>query len=1300
MNPARPCVLLCLLLSLFSLPVLHAKPSTGVTVSYELPSGGSLPATYLVTLAITDPKNPDWIISTFVAGQPRTVTADNKGKFTETWDGLDENFMPVPPGSYGVKGIYSPASKWPVDGEWHAITPLFAGGFSPWLPSPETPQHWTLPLPFGGDPVNSPFQDVDVGPNGVAVFYYQYLENGKNNPLFDLNKPLGREQYLRAFSSGGAAGGSATATDGETVWSYAEEGGPRFVYRADQKAFGNGAGAYRKNVFLPEGLVTAMDAWKDPTAGKSYVYLAQRGKIITAPPAPNRQYGVNHESTDEFINEITVLDGNDATVLARMKLAGPRGISVQGGFLHALHSADGKTWTVSRVALQGGIPRGNWQVVFQVPVAITPRDIEIDASGRYYLSDSDANRVYQLNARGQILRTYGRLPVQKPGSYDPETLMAPAKLATWRDAAGKDRLIIVEAAGPNRVSEWSADTGKLLREFSTYQTKANSGYAVDPDDASIIYLPGQRDWLTRFKVDYTTREWKVDAVWPGVPAGQRKDLEKLVAVRVNGTLYLASECHLLIYRLSKASDRWFKSAGLISGANKQKFLWSDANGNGEVDEAELRPTTLPGRVLTYHGQRFLPDLSYLAPAEGGRDLWRLPVARFDEQGNPVFTEWQKVLTDPILEARAAGKADALHGGNETADTFSSDWMQADGSMQDGFYIQARGGKSFTANFGSQHKITRYVPDGKGGYSIKWRVGRTKLGAELNRGEIEGGMRLFRPINGILSVVDQSRSGLHLYTEDGLYIDSLFPPTSLNAEVGVYRQPAEFFAGTVYPNANNGKIYYGSGKYTPLLYEMQGWSLKNNPVRPLTSLTKQIDIKVAQISDALPLAVTLRGGVGQANIASFSPALGGVKLDGSLAGWESAKPVSYGAGKDQKVEARCLYDAEHLYIRWHVRLGNDFVAKPLPPLERIFTHDQESNTVSFYIQGDVNAPANGPALGRDGDARLVFGLFKEGDNLTPVVVGMHPFWKGKDAQPQIYRTPVGEAKFEHVDAVKGAKLGAQVDADGKGFVISAEIPRDALPAIQQPFSGAFRTLVNFSANLGGHNKFWWANTDGSANIETYDEPSEARLYPGSWAPVIFSGLENGYAIRNWRVLGPFGGPEAWKFSRDIKNKAEVVKFFEDAVYPPDTAMSDQTGTYEGELVQGYWANPGKVAWTPAMVDDLDTRVVLGGVAQVWYATTWIYAPEETSLSFELQGHRLTPLRWFLNGQKIDVPETDYTEDKKFFRTLATRPVKLNAGWNQVFVRGYNTGYAPFKVGVVLKAPEEKLWPLRFSGEPPR
>ena len=62
----------------------------------------------------------------------RKVTANNRGEFEEIWDGLDENFMPVPPGSYGLplpadlpmKSLEE-ITKY-IDHDWSKINPLRA----------------------------------------------------------------------------------------------------------------------------------------------------------------------------------------------------------------------------------------------------------------------------------------------------------------------------------------------------------------------------------------------------------------------------------------------------------------------------------------------------------------------------------------------------------------------------------------------------------------------------------------------------------------------------------------------------------------------------------------------------------------------------------------------------------------------------------------------------------------------------------------------------------------------------------------------------------------------------------------------------------------------------------------------------------------------------------------------------------------------------------------------------------------------------------------------------------------------
>jgi hypothetical protein len=1271
--------------------------TTGVPISYALPPTPG--QTYTVTLAVTDANNPDWIVSTFLSAAPRTVTVENKGKFSEVWNGLDDNFMPVPPGKYGIKGIFMPAKKWAVDGEYHSVTPKFVTGAGAWMPTAQTGDKPEPYEPFGGDPVGQPLGDIDVGPNGVAVFYYAYLENGLNNPMVDLKKPVGYEQFIRAFKSGGAGGGTSVATDGETVWAFSTDGGPKYVYRADEKPFGKSPGANRSNAYLPEGWVAGMAAWRDETLKKSFVYVAQRGKMVDA----GRK--IWRESPTEFVDKITVHDGEDGKVLAELPLARAKGLVARNGVLYALHG-DGAGTAVSSVKLAAGLPIGTWQKVFSVPATIQPADLEVDSSGRFYLSDSKANKVYQLDGKGKVTLTYGRLDEQKGGTYDPQSFISPSKLATWKDAEGNDRLLVVEAGGPNRSSEWSAD-GKFIRDFLSLQTKANSGYSNDPDHPEFIYIAGHQNWLTRFKVDYASGKWTVDAVWPNVGNDPRAPgMVKPQFIRANGHSYIAGARSYNVYR--EAGDRWLLSAAMLvltDAKNKTNYaLWNDANGNGRVDDEEIRPTQVPGGVYAYHGQNWLPDLSMAAVGLGTKDVWRLAPSGYDAHGNPIFKEWTKLLTDPIFEAREKGKADATHGGNELVEKYTSDWMQVDGTMEEGFYVQARGGRGSSANHGAQGKVSRYVPDGKGGYKIKWRVGRAALQGTAKPGEMYGPMRIHWPLNGLVSVIDQTRMGIVLFTDDGLYVDTLFPDikTMTKDVTGIYQLPGEFFAGSIFPNKDTGEIYFGLGKRSPLIYKASGWSLRENPVRRLTDVQKEVTISSTQISSPPEAILALRGGAGVAKFARFAPALGEVALDGSMAGWESVDPITFAPDKVQSVEVRGLYRPDKLFLRWHARLGSKFTPKPLPALERIFTHDQEADTLSFYIQGDVNAKPGGKRDGRPGDARFVFGLFTKDGKLQPVALGLYPEWKGAGAKPQIYRTPVGQASFAHAGSVAGAEMGYALDADGKGFVLTAAIPRAAIPSLEQPLVGGLRTLVNFEATFAGHNKFWWANSDGSASLETFDEPSEASLYPGSWAQVQLSGIEGGVLVRKWLAVGPFGGPIAKNFSWRLLGtlpgttkslKQAAAEFYGAATYPPDGGKVDLNAVYTGEQVTGYWGG-NSVRWRPVAVPNLDQRLNLGSGGQVWHAATWVKVPVDTELEVKFLGQTANNSQWLLNGQPIPLK---FARAEKYISN-ASKTLTLKAGWNQFFVRGYSDEGA-IRPGLIFNGPTEKLMTLGLSATPP-
>ncbi len=1078
----------------------------GPTVRYQLPTEGTLPRTYRVTLAITDPNDPARIVSTFIAGAPRTVTAENGGIFTETWNGLDENFMPVSPGRYGVKGIYMPASPWPVDRQFHSVTVKYLGAADSWgnpLGSDQTP------LPIAGDPVGYPLADISASDSGTAALYFEYLENAKNQFLVDLRRPIGPGQIIASFPSWGAAGGTAVTTDGKTIWSYGGNifNGPKFIYRADGKPFGTGSGKYRKNVYRPEGWPTGLaNCYADP--GLTTVFVAERGKVI-------QNGSGDAESADQFVNQVLVLNGTTAQELAKLQASRPRSVFVSGKRLYVLEE-NAPSFVVTSTILEKGLPKGPLQKLLAVPPGINPAALAVDRTGSIYLADSEANKIYKMAVDGHILMTIGRLATQEPGAYDRLSFIAPEKLALWYGTDDRPKLLVLEAGGPNRLTEWD-DQGQLLREWLPPQTKSNGGYTEDPHDTSRIYIRGQRGWLDRFRVDASTGIWAVDAVWPHVGENVRRKNPIDFSfyphiVYTAGNEYLASAYNYMIYRF--AGKRWIPSAGLVGEAAGNKtnwFVWRDVNGDGIIQPEEYKgsPTTPPPGTLRYFGENWSDDLSLLAIGQGTTDVWRLAPKGFDRFGNPIFdpTTWTKIITDPILAARKSGNPTNDEEKNELANSFNSSWAMVTGNTTTGFYVNARGGKDFSANYGAQQKISYYAPGPNGQFTLKWRVGRTALNVPAKPGEIYGSTFIDGPINGILGITDQTRSGYLLYTDDGLYVDTLLADqrAGLGAQAGAYAQPEEYFAGKDYLDSATGVIRLAWGKTQPILYSVQGWSSRESPVHRLSFANRSVDLRADETAEAPQFARALRGDAHLVSpsemrihlVSATKPA-----VDSSMRGWEGSVATLVHGGAEQFAEVRCLYDNDDLYIRWRVKLNYAFEARDLDPPERIFVHDRQATVASLYLGSSVSQSGPKRLEGRQGDVRIVFGIFKSGGHSQPVALGMFPKWANQHAGSQVaYRSPAGAVSFENVALLKLRQMVGIVDPDRRGFLIVAVIPRSELP-LMPAFTRDLRLPINFSANFGGKNKSWWANADGLASRETSDEPTEAMLYPDSWGTAVF------------------------------------------------------------------------------------------------------------------------------------------------------------------------------------------------------
>jgi hypothetical protein len=250
------------------------------------------------------------------------------------------------------------------------------------------------------------------------------------------------------------------------------------------------------------------------------------------------------------------------------------------------------------------------------------------------------------------------------------------------------------------------------------------------------------------------------------------------------------------------------------------------------------------------------------------------------------------------------------------------------------------------------------------------------------------------------------------------------------------------------------------------------------------------------------------------------------------------------------------------------------------------------------------------------------------------------------------------------------------------------------------SSGWRTLANFGATFGGSQKIWWSDADGSANRETVDEPSEARLYPGSWAQAQFETIAN-LPVRHWKVIGPFGFPELPTFDhREGRN--QLTERLGPMAFPPEENL-DFSAKYTGGITQTR-KRQRKLEWHDAPIprETLDFREVrqLGWKAYEDEGTMYAYTVIETREALEtryeiLDEHGHHAIRGWLNGEPLPIQKDNpYNYRQLKHKVDTTAPLKLQAGKNTLLLRFDHIWGNPV-IGVRLQAPPEVLWKLKVG-----
>jgi hypothetical protein len=737
-----------------------------------------------------------------------------------------------------------------------------------------------------------------------------------------------------------------------------------------------------------------------------------------------------------------------------------------------------------------------------------PRMMAFDAAGLLYVVDGGPKQVKVIDPKtGRVVRTIGTAGGAQLGPFDPTRFDEPVGITI--DKRGK----VWVADGsyqPKRVLRWSAD-GVLEQEFYGPTTYGGGGH-MDPGDRSVINFCGMK-----FRMDWATRRWKMESrLWrPGLGGSMASGAPDRVIYHQNRR-YLAGDLDMTLFSdrtavavISMERDgaavpvaaagnlaNWsavgavpeLRAAYAKLDRTAVGFVWSDANGDGRPQLAEVQ-TTAAQALKSVNG--IGEDLSFSFRVPG----LRLRPTGIRPDGVPTY-DLTKLENAPPLNNYALPLADGrtfvMASGVIAPDAKTWQWSYPD------YYMSVQASNSNPWGFANR-------PPGV-------LVGELRIMGHFTAGKEE------------LFVTNGNHGDWYAFTRDGLLAASIFGGpvgygqrwwsmpewTPGKTDLTDLRLTVESFYGSIC-KANDDKVYAIAGKSHNSIIRVDG-------LEAMQRLGGTCTVSVADIAATKNWEVrraALERARREPKIAPFAYTDNAPTIDGSLDDWpEGAFVTITEVRNDQGTvikfsRAAVAFDDDKLYLA-----GTASDTSPLlnsaPDLARLF---QYGDALEVSLGADPKAdPARTTPVA--GDVRLLLARVK-GAN---VAVAYHFTMPGApDAGKTTFTSPVGKETIDRIDVLKDAEINVAADPEGRAWTLEAAIPWKALGLARPQFGAAWRgdvgVLESDPDGTATVRRLYWANT---GQVILGDLPSEARVTPALWGE--FRVIEAGDTLR-------FGGPDA-------------------------------------------------------------------------------------------------------------------------------------------------------------------------------
>lgn len=734
-------------------------------------------------------------------------------------------------------------------------------------------------------------------------------------------------------------------------------------------------------------------------------------------------------------------------------------------------------------------------LVVPASAAGRPRALAFDADGLLYDLDALSHSVKVFDPRdGRTVRTIGTPGGLRAGPWDPARMGNVSAMAI--DHSGK--LWIVEHQfQPKRISRWSLD-GRFEKEMLG-PTHYGGGGHMDPGDRTVVNHYGMK-----FRIDYDKKSWRLESIL--APQGARSIYMPDRVFYLDGRRYLAGERAGTLFgdegpTMAVCVEREgvavpLAEAGLLQGwdrlrkepelhaafgkldAPNTSFVWSDLNGDGRAQPAEVQTAAGP---LFAHTACVGDDLSLNFRGAPG---CRLRAASVRADGLPVY-DIGKIETVPELTGEAMATA---------------------------------AGETFVM----AHKLLD--PAGR----ALWRWPDLFMGVQMSYktpwgfytrppGELCGSLRPighFEIAGEHLFCVNGNNGDYYAFTSDGLlaaavlggprgYGRRFFSMPDCEpgrTDLTDLRATVEDFYGDIC-RADDGRVYAIAGKQHVTVIRVDGLEAMKRLSGTFTVAADDIRRAMAWAAERARIEQALRRPV----VYTVPWMARKPTIDGETTlDWPRVEPMEIRTvpdrlGRPKDVwTARLAFDASCLYIA-ALGIEETPMMNGATDPKTVFQH---GDGFDLHLGLDPKAPP-GRTAAAPGDLRLV--ITQVGGKPLCVLYRYRVAGARLGGEPARFESPTGAIDIDEIVVLTDAQVRIVTSSAGgtAQWTLEAAIPWKALGADPIRSTATLRGDVGaLESDPNGVRtvaRYYWAN---KSNVVMSDLPGEARVNPALWGELRF------------------------------------------------------------------------------------------------------------------------------------------------------------------------------------------------------